>query len=112
MELINIIMILFGLFLFIVGYFNRKRKTLNEELILLSYITGFFIILFSLFPSTMNRIAKLTGVSRGVDLLTYISIPLLFYLVILLYVKVSELNEKLTKIVREDAINKGRRSKK
>ncbi len=112
MKIINLIMILLGLFLFVVGYFNRRRKTLNEELILLSYITGFFIILFSLFPSITNHIAKLMGVSRGVDLLTYISIPLLFYLVILLYVKVNELNEKLTKMVREDSINKAKRLKK
>ncbi len=112
MKIISIIMILFGLFLFIMGYYNRRRRTLNEEFILLSYITGFFIILFSLFPSIISYFAKLTGVSRGVDLLTYISIPLLFYLVILLYVKIGELNEKLTKIVREDAINKGKRSKK
>jgi len=57
-------------------------------------------------PQTADLIASRLGLTsgRGVDLIVYISIPLLFYVLFRLLVKVDRLEQNLTKIIRHLAI--------
>ena len=109
MKLIQILFLLFGFFMLLFAYFNKKSKRLKLDLVLFIYVTGIFLILFTLFPSTSTVFANILGISRGVDVLIYLSLPLLFYLVFLLYVRLEELNKKLTKMVRIDAIKNAKK---
>ena len=60
----------------------------------------------SLVPETLSFVAGLVGVGRGVDLLTYLAIIVLFYAVFRLYYKTERLNSELTTLVRERAIQR------
>ncbi len=110
MRAINIIFIIFGAFLNTFAYYNRKR--IKPEAKLLIYVAGTSTIIFSLSTRLLGNLARLFGVGRGVDLVIYISIPILFYLLFLLYLRVEELNRKLTKIVREDAVKNATKKNK
>jgi hypothetical protein len=55
-------------------------------------------------PNTTDDIAKLVGVGRGADLVTYISIVAIFFVLVHYYTKFVELQRNLTQLAREMAI--------
>jgi len=57
-----------------------------------------------LLPQTTTIIANLIGVGRGVDLVVYISVTLLFVLVFRLFLTLDRLDQTLTELVRRDAL--------
>jgi hypothetical protein len=57
-----------------------------------------------LFPNTTQNAADLVGVGRGADLVTYISIVAMLFVLIHYYTKFVELQRKLTDMTREVAI--------
>lgn len=70
----------------------------------------FWATLFSLalvglfFPETLTNLARLAGIGRGVDVVIYLSIILLFYLVFRLHVMFEDLRQEIAKIIREIAL--------
>lgn len=57
------------------------------------------------FPAVIAKIAQVSGVGRGVDIIVYVSIIFLFYLVFNQNSKIDELNKQITKLTREVAKN-------
>lgn len=58
------------------------------------------------FPELTAPAAIFLGVGRGIDVIIYVSIGLLFYLIFRLYVKIEELQQDITAVVRKNAIEK------
>jgi small membrane protein len=56
------------------------------------------------YPSITTYIATRVGVGRGVDLVTYVSIIVIFYLMFRLLLKIEKIEKKMTKLVRKDAL--------
>jgi len=55
-------------------------------------------------PWTTSLLAARLGVTRGVDLVIYVSVIVLFYLVFRLTLKIEKLEGNITKLVREIAL--------
>ncbi len=72
---------------------------------------GLFVImvLIVLFPDTSNFIAHKVGVGRGVDLLIYLSILLIFLLMVSLWRRIVTLSDAVTKLTRQIAIESARK---
>ena len=104
MQLIQIFALVFAIF----AVFKILHQVRNNEITLESAIFWIFIwmlvILIVAFPSTMSYLATLTGVGRGVDVIIYTAIILLFYLQYRLYIKIENVEREITLIVREIAI--------
>lgn len=58
-----------------------------------------------LFPRELSSLANSLGVTRGVDLVLYISIVVLFYLVFRIYVLLENLRHEITELVRKVALS-------
>ena len=71
-----------------------------------------YIITSTPLPSTLSHLANLTGVGRGVDVIIYLSIIALFYMVYRSYVKMENMEREITKLVREIAIIEREKGKK
>lgn len=56
------------------------------------------------YPEETTRIAKLLGIGRGVDIVVYASIAILFYLVFRLNVYIENLRTEISRLIREVAI--------
>lgn len=56
-------------------------------------------------PAVTSSLARFFGVGRGVDVIIYVAISLLFYLVFRIYVMIEDLRREVTTIVRSNAIN-------
>ena len=55
-------------------------------------------------PKLTDVAANLLGVSRGADLLVYISVLVLFYVVFRISIKLEKIDKALTKVVRKEAL--------
>jgi len=72
----------------------------------------FFWILFwltagvvALLPQTADTVARLVGVGRGADVVTYASLIAIFYLIFRLYVKIEQVEGEITRLVRKLAMD-------
>lgn len=89
--------ILIGVYMYV-----RLRSTLLDVLLI-----GIFIIvgtLLVLFPEYSNKIAHWAGVGRGADLLFYLSILFLFFLILKLYSRLRKMEQNFTEIVRNKSL--------
>lgn len=85
-------------------YSSYKRKSLAPfGLIvwLLFWVIGLVIIWF---PSLINEIGRILGVTRSIDALVYMSIVFLFYIVFTQRTKTNELEREITMLTRKVAI--------
>jgi len=59
-----------------------------------------------LFPRGTDLLARLAGVERGADLLVYVSVLVLFFVVYKLMVRLDRVDREITTVVRELALKK------
>lgn len=102
--LIKIILILFVLFaVFKVGLRYRDKIISLQEFVLWT-IFWFMVGLLVLFPDLTSYVANFVGVGRGVDLVLYLSILILFYLMFRSLAKLDKVEKDVTKVVRAVAL--------
>jgi len=85
---------------------NRSWKRFEEgKETMKSFIFWFLLwiglIALILVPGTMDFVASNIGIGRGVDVIIYITIIVLFYLSFRTDIKIEKINQDITKIVRE-----------
>ncbi len=105
-SIFTIIGIIFCLFAFSRAVLRFKAGEINtKELMFWGTIWLGVVVLF-LLPNFISFISKFFGINRGVDLVIYISIVLLFYLIFRIYVRLENIHHDTTRIVRELALKK------
>lgn len=87
-----------------IGWFVFRRR--NR---LPFHIMTVFILLAAgavavVFPDSTNDLANLLGVGRGADLISYIAIVAVMFVLVHYYTKFVELQQQLTQLTRELAI--------
>jgi len=58
----------------------------------------------TLMPQTTTSLASVFGVGRGVDVIVYISLALLFYIVFRMFVMIEDLKHEITSLIRQIAL--------
>ncbi|AXI25580.1 hypothetical protein CFE53_05355 [Methanofervidicoccus sp. A16] len=104
MELIQIFALVFAIFAMFKIIMQLKNNEINLESAIFWIFIWVLVILIVVFPQTMSHLATLTGVGRGVDVVIYVAIIILFYLLYRLYIKIENIEREITLIVREIAI--------
>lgn len=104
---IQILLLAFILFAISRVFLRVKEKVLSTQ-------TGFFWIVIWLaalvgviLPGTTTQLASYFGVGRGVDVIVYISLALLFYLVFRIYVMIEDIRHEITFLIRQLALQQG-----
>lgn len=90
---------------FISLYFIIRLKKRILDIVLLTAMTACAAV-FIIWPNLTNTIAARFGVGRGADLVFYVSILIFWFVVLKLYARIRKLEQTLTQIIREDALNK------
>jgi hypothetical protein len=52
------------------------------------------------YPDLSSRLANILGIGRGADLIIYLSILVIFYMLFQLYLRLDKINSDVTKVVR------------
>ena len=106
MTPIQIIIALFALFAWSRAILRFREGKLTRNEILFWSVGWVAVIVVALLPQTTNVLARTFGVGRGADVIVYISIVVLFYLVFKMYVKLDTISKEITKAVREIALER------
>ena len=80
-----------------------KDKASLTKIIFWVLFWGISLVIIWLPKETIDNIGGIFGVGRGIDVLVYLSIILLFYNNLRLNERIDDMNKKVTKIVREVA---------
>ena len=80
---------------------NRFGKLFTRIGLLFLIITYFLALIF---PMEINSLARILGVGRGADLLLYSTSASLLFFILVIVVKINQMEEKTSRIVREIAI--------
>ena len=110
-SVIQILIILFALFAFSRAFLRMRGKDISIGEFSFWGFIWVIVIVIALFPSTLSGISGFVGIGRPIDLIVYMSIILMFYLLFRLYVKIDMQNKELTKLVREIAIRDAKKKK-
>jgi len=103
LEFIGIIFAAFALSRVFLRY--RDKSITITELIFWSLV-WIGVAAVALFPNIFTTLSKIAGIGRGVDILLYSGMIILFYLMFRLYVKIDGQQKDITKLVRELALQK------
>ncbi len=63
------------------------------------------------YPEETTRLAKVLGIGRGVDVVVYASIAILFYLVFRLHVYIENVRTEISRLIREVAFKEVKKGK-
>jgi small membrane protein len=104
MQPIQFIAIIFALFALSRVILRLKDKKLTKTEFIFWFLIWIALIVIAFFPEVVVFFGDLSGFRRGMDLLIFLSVGLLFYLVFRMYVKIDEQDQEITKLVRELAM--------
>jgi hypothetical protein len=104
MLYIQILIVAFALFAIARVVKQYKEGRLTRPL--LAFWSCFWLgaAIVALLPDTSTIAARIVGVGRGADLVIYVSLIGVFYLVFRMYVKVEDLERQITRLVRKLAL--------
>ena len=111
MTIFQILILIFAAIVIFKSLKRLMKKEISIWLFSIWFIFWLMVAAVDLFPAMINYLANLAGVGRGVDLVIYLSVIILFYLVFRFNVSLNRLNKSLSKIVREMAIDKAEKKK-
>jgi hypothetical protein len=81
-----------------------RRRRLREKYAVLWLFTGILVIVLSLFPGGLDRVAGYIGVASGVSLVLFLSVVFLLIIAMHLSWEVSQLEEETRSISEEIAL--------
>ncbi|MFH1286165.1 MAG: DUF2304 domain-containing protein [Candidatus Magasanikbacteria bacterium] len=105
--MIIIFQVLFLLFVFfaILSVLKRRKEGL------LGPKGMFFWIIFwaaaataVLWPNSTTILANYLGIGRGTDLVVYVSLAIMFFVIFRLHIKIESIGRDVTKVVRKEAL--------
>lgn len=107
---IQIVLVLFSVFALTRVFLRFREKVITQKTAFFWTFIWFSALIGILLPKTTTQIASIFGVGRGVDVIVYISLALLFYLVFRIYVMIQDIRHEITDIIRKVAISQSLKS--
>ena len=112
MSVLQIVALIFSLFALSRVILRTKDSKLSHKEFV--FWTSIWLSLLGVvfFPDYSTKFAEIIGLRRGVDVVIYSSIGILFYMLFRLYIKFEEREQEITKVVREIALLKKKNRKR
>ncbi len=77
-----------------------KKKRITRRLFIFWLALWIIIIVVAVLPQVTDPLSRILGVGRGVDVATYFSILLIFFLVYKIMTRLEKIENEITQIVR------------
>jgi hypothetical protein len=108
-EPIQILLILFVLFALSRAYLRFREGKIRPLEFVFWLVVWIAAIVAIAAPRTVGYVSSAFGIGRPADLILYVAVILLFYLIFRVYVAIEGMQEDITKVVREVAIKKAKK---
>lgn len=89
-------------------YWKIFQNRLINRLLLLGALS--LAVILIVWPDLSTRVANWLGVGRGTDLLLYLSIVTVLFVLLMMYAKIKKLEETITSLIRDKAIHETNKS--
>ena len=101
---VQIILLVFVLFAASRAVLQFRGGTIRFGALTFWLLVWAVAIMAIFYPEETTRLAKILGIGRGVDVVVYASIAILFYLVFRLHVYLENIRTEISRLIREVAI--------
>jgi Uncharacterized conserved protein len=112
MILYQYIGLLIGIIGIIVTFLRFKDGKMSLNMLLVWSAIWILLIIFSVYPDTTSLLASVTGIGRGLDLILIIGLIGCYYFIFKIYNMMENIEEEITHLVREIALEKGKSQEK
>ncbi|MBU1164113.1 DUF2304 domain-containing protein [Patescibacteria group bacterium] len=102
--IIKVLVVFFVIFAIWRTLLKLKKQELRIGEAIVWVVFWLAVAVVAITPQTTDIIAQFVGVSRGIDLLVYVSIIVLFFLIFKLIVKLEKIERSISKITRHIAL--------
>ena len=106
MLITQILLVIFFLFALVKVIGRFRAGDLSKKGLVLWSLFWLAAIIVVLMPNSTAYLAKLAGIGRGADLVVYISLAAIFFILFRLMIKIELLNKDITKLTRKIALDK------
>jgi hypothetical protein len=104
--LYQIIAVILGVLAVIMSVLRFRDGKMSLGMIIVWMLIWVIVIVIALFPNSTNYLAIVTGIGRGLDFALILGLLLSFYLIFKMYNKIENIEEELTDLVRELALQR------
>lgn len=104
--LLRFVIVIFSLFALSRVYLRFRERKLSSFAFIFWMTVWIAGLIFLFLPDLLSNFAKVVGIGRGVDVLLYTSIIIVFYLIFRIYVKIDDLEKQVTSLARIIALQK------
>lgn len=108
---VQIILFLFVLFAASRAVLQFRGGTIRFGALSFWLLIWIVAIVAIFYPEETTRLAKLLGIGRGVDIIIYASIAILFYLVFRLHVYLENIRTEISHLIREVSLSEVKKGK-
>lgn len=108
--IIKILIITFILFVVWRTSLRYRHQEITGREFFIWLIFWVLVAAATLAPKKTDLIAQFIGVERGADLLVYVSIIVLFFIVFKIIVKLEKIDREITRLVRQKAIGQAEKN--
>jgi len=105
MMIFQILFALFGLFVLSAIYQKKKQGVLGHKGFIFWVIFWVVAIVAVFWPNSTQVLAVYVGIGRGTDLVVYVSLAVMFFVLFRLHVKIESIGRDVTKVVRKEALS-------
>ncbi|MFH1401078.1 MAG: DUF2304 family protein [Nanoarchaeota archaeon] len=112
MLALQILVTAFALFALSRAYVRLRASDISSREFMFWSLVWVCLVITVYIPSLSTFVATALGLASGSNLLVYIGIIVLFYLVFRLYVKIEDLEHQITKLVRHIAMERPGKKKR
>ncbi len=102
--LIQILAILFCLFALWRVIAKFRRAELKPSEFAMWFIFWLAVGVAFITPASLTYLANLLGIGRGTDLVLYVAVVVVFYLMFRIFVRLEKMEHEITKVVRKEAL--------
>jgi hypothetical protein len=101
-----------GIIGIIVSILRFRDGKMSLNMLLVWSVIWVLLIIFSIYPDTTSLLASTTGIGRGLDVILIIGLMGSYYFIFKIYNLIENIEEDITELVREIALQRGERGDK
>jgi small membrane protein len=107
LQLLAIVFCLFALWRVIAKF---RRQELKPSEFAMWFIFWLAVGVAFVTPASLTYLANLLGIGRGADLVLYVAVVVVFYLMFRIFVRLEKMEHEITKVVRASSLSRAERS--
>jgi hypothetical protein len=112
MNLIQILILLFIAYVIYRLIVKMNKRELTWQIFGLWLFFWLVVAAFVILPQTTQILADWLGVGRGVDVIIYIAILVLFYIVFRIFVRIEKIERDITYLIKDISLDNVKKTKK